>query len=171
MRSKNRPLAKRDATGECMHLYLTRDATCVHCGMQFRLAWTADRDWLTKPLRRNILFGVGAMAATGVLWLLTVPLLPMVALFAGVYFFVRVVFGTAETFMKHRFVPGKLGPLIPRAQFNVSAMKPAYAFVGRLKFPMDVELYSQFTEDETLLVEHLRWSRMPIAIYRGHPPS
>ncbi len=47
-------------------------------------------------------------------------------------------------------------------------MKPAYAMVGRAKFPMDVELYSQFSMGETLLIEHLRWSRMPVAIYRGH---
>jgi hypothetical protein len=105
-----------------------------------------------------------------VLFLLQVTLIPLVLLFLGVYFFVRVFFGTIETFMKHRFVPGKLGVLIPRGQFNVGAMKPAYAYIGRAKFPMDIELYSQFSEGETLLVEHLRWSRLPIAIYRGHHP-
>jgi hypothetical protein len=170
MTARNRPLARRDAHGECLHLYLTRDAKCVHCGMQFGLAWSADRDWLTKPLRRNIIFGLGSFVIFGVLFLLQVTLIPLVLLFLGVYFFVRVFFGTVETFMKHRFVPGKLGVLIPRGQFNVGAMKPAYAYIGRAKFPMDIELYSQFSEGETLLVEHLRWSRLPIAIYRGHHP-
>lgn len=168
MTARNRPQARRDEHGECLHLYLTRDATCVHCGMKFGLAWSADRDWLTSPLRRNIMYGGGAFLVTIALWLLTVPLLPLVALFLGVYFFVRVFFGTTETFMKHRFVPGKLGVLVPRGQFNIAAMKPAYAWVGRGKFPMDIELYSQFAEGETLLVEHLRWSRLPVAIYRGH---
>ena len=168
MTARNRPQARRDEHGECLHLYLTRDATCVHCGMKFGLAWSADRDWLTKPLRRNIMFGVGAFLVTIGFWLLEVPLIPLLALFLGVYFFVRVLFATAETFMKHRFVPGKLGMLVLRGQFNIAAMKPAYAMVGRVKFPMDIELYSQFSEGETLLVEHLRWSRLPVAIYRGH---
>ena len=47
MAKRPRPQARRDEHGECMHLYLTRDATCVHCGMRFGLAWTADRGWLT----------------------------------------------------------------------------------------------------------------------------
>ena len=168
MTARNRPQARRDEHGECLHLYLTRDATCVHCSMRFGLAWSAGREWLTKPLRRNIMYGVGAFLVTLIFWQLATPLIPLISLFLGVYFFVRVFFGTIETFMKHRFSPGKLGVLVPRGPFNIGAMKPAYAIVGRGKFPMDIELYSQFNEGETLLVEHLRWSRLPVAIYRGH---
>ncbi len=154
-----------------MHLYLTRDATCVHCGMKFGLAWTANRNWLTAPLRKNILLGFAAFIVVAVAYAGAVDLLAFASLAIGIYFMVRGLFGTLETFMKHRFVPGKLGVIIPRAWFNVAAMKPACAFIGSVKFPVDVALYSEFREGETLLIEHLRWSRLPVAIYRGHMPA
>ena len=170
MSSANRPRARRDERGECMHLYLTRDATCVHCGMKFGLAWTADRSWLTAPLRKNLVIGFAAFILVAGAYIGAVDLFAMAFLFVGIYFLIRALFGTTETFMKHRFVPGKLGTIVSRGRYNVTAMKPAYAFVGSVKFPMDVELYSQFREGETLLVEYLKWSRLPVAIYRGHLP-
>lgn len=168
MSSANRPKARRDERGECMHLYLTRDATCVHCGMKFGLAWAAERDWLTKPLRKNLALGFGSFVVVAAAYLTSVSFVAMAFLFIGMYFLVRALFGTAETFMKHRFVPGKLGTIVPRGKLNITALKPAYAYVGVVKFPVDLELYSQFQQGETLLIEYLRWSRMPVAIYRGH---
>jgi hypothetical protein len=167
---RNRPPARRDERGECMHLYLTRDATCVHCGMKFGLAWTADRKWLTRPLQRNLLMGIGGFLLMGATTALQVPVVPLLFLFAGAYFFVRALLGTLEAFLKHRFVPGKLGALVPRAPYNLAAMKPAVAWVGTVKFPMDETVYRQFNPGDTLLIEHLRWSRIPVAIYRGHLP-
>lgn len=168
MSNRNRPPAKRDATGECMHLYLTRDAQCVHCGMQFRLAWTADRNWLTAPLRKNLGFGIASILVTVALYYLGIDYVSVVALFASIYFMVRAVYGTAEVFMKHKFSPGKLGELVMRPRYNIIAMKPGVAFVGLQRYPMDEQTYRQFTPGDTLLVEYMRWSRMPVAIYRGH---
>jgi hypothetical protein len=104
----------------------------------------------------------------GVAMAFGIPLLAYGLLFIGIYFFVRALLGTVETFMKHGFVPGKLGALVSRGRINLSAMKPAYAMIGRVKFPMDQTVYGQFAVGDTLLVEHLRWSRLPVAIYRGH---
>lgn len=171
MARRQRPPARRDDRGECMHLYLTRDATCVHCGMRFGLAWTAERNWLTAPLRRNLTIAIGGFLVTGLGFGLNVTLLALGALFVGIYFMIRSTLGTVETFMKHGFVPGRLGTLIPRARFNPSNSKAWYALVGRVKFPLDEGVYSHFERGETLLVEHLKWSRLPVAIYRGHVPS
>lgn len=153
-----------------MHLYLTRDATCVHCGMKFRLAWTADRSWLTAPLRKNLMIGFAAFVLVAGAYVGAIDLFAMAFLFVGIYFLIRALFGTTETFMKHRFVPGKLGIIISRGRFNVTALKPAIVYVGVVKFPMDIEVYSQFEPGETLLVEYLKWSHLPVAIYRGHLP-
>jgi hypothetical protein len=169
--SSNRPRARRDEHGECMHLYLTRDATCVHCGMKFGLAWQADRNWLTRPLRKNLGIGFISFALVGGAFLSGVDFVAMAFLFIGIYFIVRALFGTTETFMKHRFVPGKLGVIVPRGRYNVTALKPAITYVGSVKFPIDLDVYSQFREGETLLIEYLKWSRLPVAIYRGHMPG
>ena len=167
MTSANRPRARRDEHGECMHLYLAH-ATCVHCGMQFDLAWQAPRNWLTAPLRKNLTLGFAAFILVAAAYAGAVDCFAMAFLFVGIYFLVRALFGTAEMFTKHRFVPGKLGAIVSRGRFNITAMKPAYVFVGTVKFPMDIDLYSKFREGDTLLIEHLKWSRLPIAIYRGH---
>ena len=168
MANRNRPPAKRDEHGECMHLYLTRDAQCVHCGMQFRLAWSAERGWLMAPLRRNIVFGVVGIALMGVARAYSIDLLAMGFLFIAIYFIVRSGFGVMEVFLKHRFSPGKLGEFMPRSRLNVTMMKPGIAWVGRVRYPMDLNTYGQFTPGDTLLVEYLKWSRLPVAIYRGH---
>ena len=168
MSNRNRPPARRDAHGECMHLYLTRDAQCVHCGMQFRLAWSADRNWLTAPLRKNLTIGIASALLMGVGFALALSFVAYLFLFATVYFMVRSFFGTAEVFMKHRFSPGKLGDLVPRSKINVTSMKPAIVWIGVVRYPFDEETYRKFTPGDTLLVEYMRWSRIPVAIYRGH---
>lgn len=154
-----------------MHLYLTRDATCVHCGMKFGLAWQADRAWLTRPLQKNLGIGFGSFILVAGAYVGNVGFVAMAFLFVGIYFLVRALLGTTETFLKHRFTPGRLGMIVPRGRYNITALKPAYAFVGSVKFPVDLDLYSQFSQDETLLVEYLKWSRLPVAIYRGHLPG
>jgi hypothetical protein len=138
--------------------------------MRFGLAWTADRGWLTSPLRRNLMLAIGGFLVAGAGSTINVSLLALGALFVGIYFMIRSLLGTLETFMKHGFVPGRLGTLIQRTKYNPTNAKPAYALVGRVKFPFDESVYRNFERGETLLVEHLKWSRLPVAIYRGHLP-
>jgi hypothetical protein len=168
--STKRPRARRDEHGECLHLYLTKDATCVHCGMKFGRVWEAKRAWITHPLRKNLVLGFAAFALVVVGYVSEIPFVAMGFLFVGIFFLIRALLGTAETFMNHRFSPGKLGAIVPRPWYAVTALKPAFAFVGNVKFPMDMEVYSQFNEGETLLIEYFKWSRLPVAIYRGHLP-
>lgn len=166
------PQQQTDEAGECRHLYLTRDATCVHCGMQFRLAWESMRRDLIRPTTRNF-----AIAAAGVALLalsqvfgLTVGGFPLstVFLLVAVLFFTRALLGGFEMYAKHGFVPGRLGPIVRRQRLNPLPPKPYVTSLGRVRFPIDLETYQQFEPGDTLLIEHLRWSRLPVAIYKGY---
>ena len=164
------PNQRVDPASECLHLYLTGDATCVHCGMRFHLAWSAERGSLLRPTTRNLMFGVGSavlMAASQAVGLGLVQLAFMVVM---IFFFTRTALGGSELYFRHGFVPGKLGRLVRRGRFNPLLPKPYVTTVGSTRFPIDLELYERFSPGDTLLVEHLRWSRLPVAVYRGHLP-
>lgn len=171
-RRPQQPQQQVDASGECRHLYLTRDATCVHCGMQFRLAWAAERRELVRPTTRNMIF-----AAIAVVLLVPAQAFPIggssllasVFLVIAVLFFTRTLLGGFELYARHGFVPGKLGPIARRHPFNPMPPKPYVTTLGRVRFPIDLATYRKFQEGDTLLIEHLRWSRLPVAIYKGHP--
>jgi hypothetical protein len=120
------------------------------------------------PLQRNLIAGIGLLFSMALANAFQIQLLAMFVLFGAVYFLVRAFFGIMEIFMKHRFSPGKLGAFIPVPWWNIATMKRGIVWIGRTKYPMDIKTYSQFTEGETLLVEYLRWSRLPVAIYRGY---
>ena len=171
-RGKPEPQQQTDESGECRHLYLTRDASCVHCGMQFRLAWSSERGALIRPTRRNLIFAVVAA-------LLFVPaqafplggtsIVASIFLVIAVLFFTRTMLGGFELYARHGFIPGKLGPIARRHPFNPLPPKPYVTTLSRVRFPIDLATYQQFELGDTLLFEHLRWSRLPVAIYKGHP--
>lgn len=155
-----------------MHLYLTSDATCVHCGLKFDLAWRPQRGEVMRPTLRNLVLG---LTSGGLMALATATVgAPIDTLFliGLVLFMTRVILGVLEMYARHVFISGVLGPLVKRAPYNIIAPLGHAAMVGRVKFPMGRETHSHFQEGETLLVEHLRWSRIPVAIYLGtHPGS
>ncbi|MEX2598721.1 MAG: hypothetical protein WD533_03595, partial [Dehalococcoidia bacterium] len=155
-------------SGECRHLYLTGEAVCVHCGMKFELAWFAEKPDLTRPVIRNAAFAVVSGLGLGATIALSLSLVMYVFLAATVLFGIRMLLGTMEFFGKHGFVPGKLGPLIKAPIYNILLPKPYITSVTWVRFPIDKAAYQQFQEGETVLIEHLRWSRLPVAIYRGH---
>ena len=95
-------------------------------------------------------------------------LMATVFLILSLFFFTRTLLGSFELFAKHGFVPGKLGPLMRRGRFNLLVVKPYVTVLGGVRFPIDLETYEMFGPEDTLLVEHLRWSRLIVAVYRGH---
>ncbi len=165
------PPKQVDASGQCRHLYLTREATCVHCGMRFRLTWTAPQRWIVFPSARNgaiTVMLVLLMAAAGTLGIgVATPFL----LAGAVAFGLRAGLGGMELFMRHQFTPGVLGRLQARSPINILAPKRHLGWVGAVRFPMDPALHARFAEGDTLLVEYLRWSRLPVAVYRGELPG
>ena len=84
-------------------------------------------------------------------------------------FFTRTLLGGFELYARHGFVPGRLGPIARRHPFNPLPPKPYVTALGRVRFPIDLSTYRMFEEGDTLLIEHLRWSRLPVAIYKGYP--
>ena len=86
----------------------------------------------------------------------------------ALFFFARALLGSFELFVRHGLVPGKLGPLTRRRRFNVLVPKPCVTTVGTVRFPVDLGTYRAFGPEDTVLVEHLRWSRLSLAVYRGH---
>ena len=161
-----------DASGECRHLYLTRDATCVHCGMRFRLAWQSSRQDLLRPTTRNLVIALGgtALLVASQLFGLVVGGFPLSSVFlvVAVLFFTRSTLGGLELLGRHGFVPGRLGPIYRRGQYNPLPPKRYITNLGPVRFPIDLETYRHFKEGDTLLFEHLRWSRLPVAIYKGY---
>ncbi len=171
----NRPIPPKqtDESGDCRHLYLTRDATCVHCGVQFRLAWASERRALLRPTTRNLVIALASVALLAVSQLLGVQVqgfqVSSIFLMVAVLFFTRSLLGGFELYTRHGFVPGRLGPIVRRSPYNPLPPKPYVTTLGRVRFPIDLATYQQFEPGETLLIEHLRWSRLPVAIYKGHP--
>ena len=171
--SQPTPQKQTDESGDCRHLYLTREATCVHCGIRFRLAWQSDRSHLVRPTTRNIFIGMGGAVMVAVTTLFGGVVIggfaiSTVFLMISVLFFTRGLLGGFELYAKHGFVPGKLGPIVRRSPFNPLPPKPYATSLGRVRFPIDLATYQLFEPGDTLLIEHLRWSRLPVAIYAGH---
>ena len=172
------PQQQTDAAGECRHLYLTRGsdaemvaARCVHCGLLFRLAWQSDSADLIAPTKRNVLLAAAGLAlfagTTAFPVLLGGINISSLFLVVAVLFFTRAALGGFELRVRHGFVPGKLGPLYRRARWNPLPPKPFVTSLGPVRFPIDIETHHRFEVGDTLLFEHLRWSRMPVAIYKG----
>ena len=100
-RRNPQPQQQVDASGDCRHLYLTRDATCVHCGMQFRLAWACERRELVKPTTRNLIFAI-----IGVILLVPAQAFPIggSSILASVFLVIAVLFFTADAVGRFRAV-------------------------------------------------------------------
>ena len=175
MRRRNvQPQQQLDSSGECRHLYLTGDATCVHCGMQFRLAWASERRDLVWPTTRNLIFafiGLALFVPAQAFPLGGSSILSSFFLVMTVFFFTRTLLGGFELYTRHGFVPGRLGPIARRHPLNPLPPKGYVTTLGQVRFPIDLDAYRQFEQGDTLLIEHLRWSRLPVAIYKGHPAS
>ncbi len=181
LRRRGQVAPQTDASGECRHLYLRRrppnapasaaDATCVHCGMEFRLAWQSDRAGLVRPTTRNMIYAVIGLAFFVVTQVFGVALggFPISSIFLviAVLFFTRMLLGGFGLYAQHGFVTGKLGPVYRRPRLNPLPPKPYVTAVGAVPFPVDIETHRRFQEGDTLLVEHLRWSRLLVAVYKG----
>ena len=136
--------------------------------MRFRLAWASERSALLRPTRRNLAYAVGAGLLIAVSQAGDQAVLATGFLVVALFFFARALLGSFELFVRHGFVLGKLGPLTRRRRFNVLVPKPYVTTVGTVRFPIDLETYRAFGPEDTVLVEHLRWSRLILAVYRGH---
>ncbi|MQF86109.1 MAG: hypothetical protein FI734_01395 [SAR202 cluster bacterium] len=163
-------------SSSCRHLYLRRGtegiaASCIHCNMHFRLAWTSTKKEIVRPATRNLILafaGVALLVASQLLGL-QLGAFPISSIFLmiAVLFFTRAVLGGFELWARHGFIPGILGPIVRRNWLNPLPPKPYITTLSSVRFPIDLRTYRLFEPGDTLLIEHLRWSRLPVAIYKG----
>ena len=92
-----------------------------------------------------------------------------VAIFVSiaVFFLVRAIRSVTEKQIPRLFRVGEVGQIRPRGPFSFTATKPMTAQVAGLRFQMDGKLYGTLNEGDVVVVEFLRWSRLPTAWYRG----
>ena len=153
---------------ECDHSQITPQGRCVRCGLQFHLQWSATRWGIAVAARRNLGLGLIGVAVL-LLWARLAgnnETLQALALGVMVFFLSRVFFNIMELFSPHGFFQGPLKDLHPQGPFSVLAPFRTFMVVGRAKFPVSAAVYRQFTAGETVLVEFLRWSKVPVAVYR-----
>jgi hypothetical protein len=153
---------------ECPHLRISSQGVCHTCGIHFRVFWRAKRSSLFTPLSRNI-GAIGILAAVGVVMvgaLIENAIVTGGLVALAVFFMARLVFAALDLFMGHYFYNGTVGLLSLRSPMNILAVKEAWVEIGSIKFPMDQETYRVLNQGQRLLVEYLRWSRLPVALYK-----
>ena len=156
--------------GECNHAGITPEGQCVLCGVQFVFAWRESTASLFALLLRNMagvlvflaLFGVTRGPEDG-------GTLEAILLAAAVFFIARALLSGLDLLSPHSFFQGALGELKPRPAYHVLAIKSNMVQIGTLRFPMSPATYERLQPGQTLLVEALRFSRMPVALYRIDP--
>lgn len=153
---------------DCDHAQITAQGLCVKCGLQFRLRWSASRLGIAAAVRRNVglLLVVSGLLLVGSRSLGS-QFLQAAAAGAFVFFGSRVTFNVVELITPHGFFQGPLKELRAYPPYNVLPPFRWFMVVGRAKFPVHARIYSQFEQGDLLLVEFLRSTRLPVAIYKA----
>jgi hypothetical protein len=79
----------------------------------------------------------------------------------------RLTYSIMGLAQAHNLYFGNLGPLRPKSPLTFGKGKDANAVVGIRRFPMDRATYELFRPGEGVIIESLRWTNYPVAIYRG----
>ena len=153
---------------DCQHPQIDNTGRCHACGTQFRPIWNEERRYLVLAVVRNvgalalISMGMGVLAGgsnSGILGALTVA----VVVFLGA----RLTYSIMGLMQAHNLYYGNVGPLQRKSSFGFGKGKDSWAVVGRRRFPMDRDTYEMLRPGEGVIIESLRWTNMPVAIYRG----
>ena len=153
---------------QCFHTNLSPELICHGCGMRFLPIYEETPFGLWLPVLRAGLLGVGffffsAYASVQLNSLLFAAIFVSIA----VFFLVRAIRSVTEKHIPRLLRVGKVGQIRPRGPFSFTATKPMTAPVAGLRFQMDAKLYGTLNEGDVVVVEFLRWSRLPTAWYRG----
>ncbi len=152
----------------CQHPNIDNTGRCHACGIQFRPIWNEERRWLVIQTARSVAalalisIGLGVLAVSsnsGIMGAFTIA----VVVFLGA----RLTYSIMGLMQAHNLYYGNLGPLQPRSPLGFGKGKDAWAVVGRRRFPMDRAIYAMLEPGEGLIIESLRWTNLPVTIYRG----
>ena len=84
-----------------------------------------------------------------------------------VFTMTRLIMSLAERAVPRQFRVGILEQVGNKSQFNILANKPFVGVVSRIKFQMNSEVLSAVEPGDLVLVEFLRWTRLPGVWSRG----
>ncbi len=153
---------------QCSHREVSAQGLCHTCGAKFQLFWNDQRSALAVPIRRNLgaLIVVAALAVVMVATDVSSRFLTGALVAFAVFFLTRAIFSTMDMFFSRIFFNGTLGRMVPRQTWNPLSVKEGFAIIGGYKWPMDYATYELMEPGQRILVEHMRWSRLPVALYR-----
>ncbi|MBM3939526.1 MAG: hypothetical protein FJ318_01260 [SAR202 cluster bacterium] len=151
----------------CDHAQITQEGRCVKCGLQFVEAWRESRYGRTAILRRNLALGIIIAALFVLAGNYYGPLWFNIGVAVAVFFGARAMVGVNDLLTPRGFYQGRLQKLYPVWAFNIYSPHRTFMVVGKGKFPIARSVYEQFREGDLLLVEFLRWSKLPIALYKA----
>lgn len=156
------------AESSCSHSKLDDYNQCLRCGARFVQVWHELKAITYTPLI------VSALAAGVFLALLlglfgpsqahTGKLLLMIV-FA--YFSLRATRGLLDLLFPHATHGGKVRVINRRPIWSPFSTKDAQVRVGTKRFSLNEEAVRILNENETVLLEYLRWSRTVLAIYKS----
>ena len=84
-----------------------------------------------------------------------------------VFTMTRLIMSLAERAVPRQFRVGIVEQVGNKSQFNILANKPFVGVVSRIKFQMNSEVLSAVEPGDLVLVEFLRWTRLPVVWSRG----
>ena len=151
----------------CTHRYLSPQRRCHECGMQFRVVYEEARFGLWRPAFAAVLFGMGTLLLTALAFVNDLGIFRALLVGLTVFWLVRAMMATADMFVPRQFRVGELGPIGPRGVLSIFAVKPLIAPVAGYRFQFDLRLRERLNEGDVVLVEFMRWTKLPAIWYRG----
>ena len=152
---------------QCSHRYLSPEIKCRTCGIQFNKLWHAATIPIWQPVFRILCFTGAALMMTA--YAVGNEMGAIVGVFVAITVFTmtRLIMSLAERAVPRQFRVGIVEQVGNKSQFNILANKPFVGVVSRIKFQMNSEVLSAVEPGDLVLVEFLRWTRLPVVWSRG----
>jgi hypothetical protein len=160
-------MTERIPKDECGHGYISPKRRCQVCDMAFNLVWTESPYGLWQPPLRNGLFAGGSFMLTAFTIGTGGGTLAAIFVALTVFFAVRTVMSLSERFLPLQLRVGPYGPAGPRSPLSLLSHKPFVSYVAGVRFQLDAQVIELLRESDIVLVEFRRWTRLPVAWYRG----
>ena len=160
-------MSERIDKDACHHRYISPERKCQTCGMRFERVWSEGPVASWQPLVRVLLFAGAGLMLAGYSVGSGGGLLAAFFVALTVFFLTRAIMAFAERFIPRAFRVGRLDHIGPRRVLSLLSHKPLVAHVAGVRFQLDARAAELLRPGDLLLVEFLRWTRLPVILYRG----
>lgn len=151
----------------CNHRYLSPERICQTCGMRFEQVWEEAAFAKWQPVVRILLFAFAGVLLAGYSVGSGGGLIAALFVAGTVFFFTRAIMALAERYTPRQFRVGHLDQIGQRSPISILSHKPFIAYVAGVRFQLDARAADLLNPGDVLLVEFLRWTRLPMIWYRG----